>query len=165
MRYRRETQVLSSRQPDSSSSLSSLFSCALALCLFMLIALVCWQCLVLVPTRELAQQVAQVATLFGAVSGTRHCCVYGGAPKGPQIRELEQGTSIISSLYWLSENFLSSKWLKLPLLWVVISKGPLNWSKTLLKLRKSFELIEEPLNWPETVWSDQNVWQLAKVPL
>jgi len=60
-----------------------------------------------VPTRELAQQVAQVATLFGSVSGTRHCCVYGGAPKGPQIRELEQGNQIFISSKYLSENFVS----------------------------------------------------------
>jgi len=49
------------------------------------------QCLVLVPTRELAQQVAQVADLFGTTSGVRNVCVYGGAPKGPQIRDIERG--------------------------------------------------------------------------
>jgi len=51
-------------------------------------------CLVLVPTRELAQQVAQVATEFGTSSRIRNCCVYGGAPKGPQLRELERGAEI-----------------------------------------------------------------------
>jgi superfamily II DNA/RNA helicase len=49
------------------------------------------QCLVLVPTRELAQQVAQVADLFGTTSQVRNVCVYGGAPKGPQIRDIERG--------------------------------------------------------------------------
>lgn len=50
--------------------------------------------LALVPTRELAQQVAQVATEFGSSSRVRNCCVYGGAPKGPQIRDLERGAEI-----------------------------------------------------------------------
>jgi len=49
------------------------------------------QCLVLVPTRELAQQVAQVASEFGVTSRVRNVCVYGGSPKGPQIRDLERG--------------------------------------------------------------------------
>ena len=48
-------------------------------------------CLVLVPTRELAQQVSAVATEFGQSSRIRNCCVYGGAPKGPQIRDLGRG--------------------------------------------------------------------------
>jgi len=47
--------------------------------------------LVLVPTRELAQQVQEVATEFGRSSRLRNVCVYGGAPKGPQIRDLERG--------------------------------------------------------------------------
>jgi len=44
-----------------------------------------------VPTRELAQQVAEVAQMFAASSNVRHVCVYGGSPKGPQIRDLERG--------------------------------------------------------------------------
>lgn len=51
-------------------------------------------CLCLVPTRELAQQVAAVATEFGHSSRIRNVCVYGGAPKGPQIRDLERGAEI-----------------------------------------------------------------------
>ncbi|KAK6169055.1 hypothetical protein SNE40_020181 [Patella caerulea] len=51
-------------------------------------------CLVLVPTRELAQQVQVVAQEFGQLSKIRNCCVYGGAPKGPQIRSLERGAEI-----------------------------------------------------------------------
>lgn len=57
----------------------------------------CWcfnlQALVLVPTRELAQQVQVVATEFGQSSQIRNACVYGGAPKGPQIRDLERGNA------------------------------------------------------------------------
>jgi len=55
------------------------------------IASLCLQCLALVPTRELAQQVIQVVNLFDANCKVRHACIYGGAPKGPQIGELERG--------------------------------------------------------------------------
>ncbi|XP_012990752.3 probable ATP-dependent RNA helicase DDX17 isoform X1 [Esox lucius] len=51
-------------------------------------------CLVLAPTRELAQQVQQVAHDYGKTSRIKSTCVYGGAPKGPQIRDLERGTEI-----------------------------------------------------------------------
>jgi len=51
-------------------------------------------CLVVVPTRELAQQVAQVANELGRPMNVRNCCVYGGAPKGPQLRDLERGAEI-----------------------------------------------------------------------
>ncbi|XP_076001443.1 putative ATP-dependent RNA helicase DDX17 [Genypterus blacodes] len=51
-------------------------------------------CLVLAPTRELAQQVQQVAAEYGKSSRIKSTCVYGGAPKGPQIRDLERGVEI-----------------------------------------------------------------------
>ncbi|CAK6962904.1 probable ATP-dependent RNA helicase DDX17 [Scomber scombrus] len=51
-------------------------------------------CLVLAPTRELAQQVQQVAYEYGKSSRIKSTCVYGGAPKGPQIRDLERGVEI-----------------------------------------------------------------------
>ncbi|XP_034452543.1 probable ATP-dependent RNA helicase DDX17 [Hippoglossus hippoglossus] len=51
-------------------------------------------CLVLAPTRELAQQVQQVAFDYGKTSRIKTTCVYGGAPKGPQIRDLERGVEI-----------------------------------------------------------------------
>uniref|UniRef100_A0A8C7GCW8 RNA helicase n=1 Tax=Oncorhynchus kisutch TaxID=8019 RepID=A0A8C7GCW8_ONCKI len=51
-------------------------------------------CLVLAPTRELAQQVQQVAHEYGKSSRIKSTCVYGGAPKGPQIRDLERGVEI-----------------------------------------------------------------------
>ncbi|KAF1379138.1 hypothetical protein PFLUV_G00172970 [Perca fluviatilis] len=51
-------------------------------------------CLVLAPTRELAQQVQQVAAEYGRASRLKTTCIYGGAPKGPQIRDLERGVEI-----------------------------------------------------------------------
>ncbi|XP_076263479.1 uncharacterized protein LOC143198237 [Rhynchophorus ferrugineus] len=50
--------------------------------------------LILAPTRELAQQIQQVATDFGRSSYTRNTCIFGGAPKGPQARDLERGVEI-----------------------------------------------------------------------
>ncbi|KAF4519835.1 hypothetical protein B566_EDAN006849 [Ephemera danica] len=51
--------------------------------------------LVLAPTRELAQQIQQVANDFGATSYIRNTCIFGGAPKGPQARDLERGVEIV----------------------------------------------------------------------
>ncbi|XP_023611403.1 probable ATP-dependent RNA helicase DDX5 isoform X2 [Myotis lucifugus] len=51
-------------------------------------------CLVLAPTRELAQQVQQVAAEYCRACRLKSTCVYGGAPKGPQIRDLERGVEI-----------------------------------------------------------------------
>lgn len=53
------------------------------------------QCLVLAPTRELAQQVQQVAAEYGRASRLKSTCIYGGAPKGPQIRDLERGETTV----------------------------------------------------------------------
>lgn len=50
-----------------------------------------FQCLVLAPTRELAQQVQQVAAEYSRACRLKSTCIYGGAPKGPQIRDLERG--------------------------------------------------------------------------
>ncbi|XP_038064445.1 probable ATP-dependent RNA helicase DDX17 isoform X2 [Patiria miniata] len=52
-------------------------------------------CLVLAPTRELAQQVQSVAFQFGRTSKIKSTCVYGGASKGPQLRDLERGSEIV----------------------------------------------------------------------
>lgn len=53
------------------------------------------QALVLVPTRELAQQmVKEAATLFGD-SGLRVTAVYGGVSYKPQLKALKEGTHLI----------------------------------------------------------------------
>ena len=50
--------------------------------------------LVLAPTRELAVQIQQECSKFGASSRIRNTCVYGGAPRGQQIRDLSRGVEI-----------------------------------------------------------------------
>lgn len=50
--------------------------------------------LVLAPTRELAVQIQTECSKFGKSSRIRNTCVYGGAPKGPQIRDLARGVEI-----------------------------------------------------------------------
>ncbi|CAA9997370.1 unnamed protein product [Nesidiocoris tenuis] len=51
--------------------------------------------LILAPTRELAQQIQQVAADFGSHTDVRNTCVFGGAPKGSQARDLERGVEIV----------------------------------------------------------------------
>nr|CAD7444092.1 unnamed protein product [Timema bartmani] len=51
--------------------------------------------LILAPTRELAQQIQTVARDFGSSSLIRNTCIFGGAPKGPQARDLERGVEIV----------------------------------------------------------------------
>ena len=50
--------------------------------------------LVLAPTRELAVQIQQEITKFGKSSRIRNTCVYGGVPKGGQIRDLSRGVEV-----------------------------------------------------------------------
>jgi ATP-dependent RNA helicase DDX5/DBP2 len=51
--------------------------------------------LVLAPTRELAMQIKTEADKFGRSSGIRNTCVYGGAPKHSQLRDLQAGVQIV----------------------------------------------------------------------
>ena len=50
--------------------------------------------LVLAPTRELAQQIQAQAVKFGEACKLRTACLFGGAPKGRQIGDLERGAEI-----------------------------------------------------------------------
>lgn len=51
--------------------------------------------LILAPTRELAVQIQEECTKFGQSSKIKNTCVYGGAPKGGQIRDLKRGCEIV----------------------------------------------------------------------
>lgn len=50
--------------------------------------------LILAPTRELAVQIQQEISKFGKSSRIRNTCVYGGVPKGGQIRDLARGSEV-----------------------------------------------------------------------
>ncbi|XP_042477649.1 uncharacterized protein LOC122059005 [Macadamia integrifolia] len=46
-------------------------------------------------TRELATQIQDEVIMFGRSSRVSCTCLYGGAPKGPQLRELDRGADIV----------------------------------------------------------------------
>eukprot|EP01111_Echinosteliopsis_oligospora_P011266 TRINITY_DN3677_c0_g1_i2.p1 TRINITY_DN3677_c0_g1~~TRINITY_DN3677_c0_g1_i2.p1 ORF type:complete len:770 (+),score=222.48 TRINITY_DN3677_c0_g1_i2:49-2358(+) len=50
--------------------------------------------LVLAPTRELAVQIQNECIKFGSSSKIQNTCIYGGVPKGPQVRDLTRGIEI-----------------------------------------------------------------------
>ncbi|CAO3614351.1 unnamed protein product [Mucor fragilis] len=50
--------------------------------------------LVLAPTRELAVQIREECVKFGSTSRIKNTCLYGGTPRGPQIRDLARGVEI-----------------------------------------------------------------------
>jgi ATP-dependent RNA helicase DeaD len=53
------------------------------------------QALVLVPTRELAQQVTGEAEILGQFTGVRSVSVYGGVGYGPQLDSLKAGAQLV----------------------------------------------------------------------
>ncbi len=53
------------------------------------------QALVLVPTRELARQVAEEAKVLSGNSGVRTAVVYGGVAYGPQIQAFRSGAHLV----------------------------------------------------------------------
>ena len=53
------------------------------------------QALVVVPTRELALQVAGAIAEYGRHSGVKVLAVYGGQAYGPQISQLRRGVDIV----------------------------------------------------------------------
>lgn len=64
--------------------------------------------LVLAPTRELAVQIREEAQKFGGSSRIKNTCVYGGAPKGPQLRALDEGCEIVIATPGRLIDFLES---------------------------------------------------------
>ncbi len=63
---------------------------------------------VLAPTRELAQQIQTVSEKYGRSSRVKSVCVFGGASKGPQARELERGVEILIATPGRLIDFLDS---------------------------------------------------------
>ncbi|KAK8950363.1 DEAD-box ATP-dependent RNA helicase 5 [Platanthera guangdongensis] len=53
------------------------------------------RCLVLSPTRELAQQISDVLRDAASPCGITSVCMYGGTSKGPQISALRAGVDIV----------------------------------------------------------------------
>ena len=53
------------------------------------------QAIVLVPTRELAQQVSKEAEILGATTGVRSAAIYGGVKYGPQLDALKKGAHLV----------------------------------------------------------------------
>ncbi len=53
------------------------------------------QALVLAPTRELALQVSEAMSEYGAYSGARVVAVYGGQSYSPQIAQIKRGANIV----------------------------------------------------------------------
>lgn len=51
--------------------------------------------LILAPTRELACQIKEEADKFGYTSAVKNTCIYGGAPRYNQARELRNGCEIV----------------------------------------------------------------------
>lgn len=65
--------------------------------------------LILVPVRELAEQIYNVARLVLNKTNIRVAKLYGGVPHDTQIRDLKQGVDIIISTTGRLIDFLNSK--------------------------------------------------------
>eukprot|EP00696_Hemimastix_kukwesjijk_P001082 gnl/Hemi2/11421_TR3959_c0_g1_i1.p1 gnl/Hemi2/11421_TR3959_c0_g1~~gnl/Hemi2/11421_TR3959_c0_g1_i1.p1 ORF type:complete len:586 (-),score=213.03 gnl/Hemi2/11421_TR3959_c0_g1_i1:369-2126(-) len=65
--------------------------------------------LVLAPTRELACQIQVECDKFGQSSKIKNTCVYGGMPKGPQVRDLQNGVEICIATPGRLIDFLESE--------------------------------------------------------
>ncbi|HZG92604.1 MAG TPA: DEAD/DEAH box helicase, partial [Pseudonocardia sp.] len=76
--------------------------------------------LVLAPTRELALQVSEAVTRYGAGLGARVLTVYGGAPAGPQWKGLQQGVDVVVATPGRAIDLMNRGALKLDQLEVVV---------------------------------------------
>lgn len=65
--------------------------------------------LILAPTRELAQQIAVVCEEFGSPTRIRNVCIYGGAPRHSQARDLSAGAEIVVATPGRLIDFLENK--------------------------------------------------------
>jgi superfamily II DNA/RNA helicase len=69
--------------------------------------------LVLAPTRELATQIQDECNKFSRTSQIYCTCVYGGAPKGAQLRELRNGAHVVIATPGRLNDFLESNQINL----------------------------------------------------
>ena len=76
--------------------------------------------LILVPTRELAMQVAEAVHRYGKAMGTTVLAVYGGAPIEPQLRALTRGVDVVVATPGRALDHLQRRSLKLGSLGMVI---------------------------------------------
>src|SRR4051794_2256643 len=76
--------------------------------------------LVLVPTRELAMQVAEAVHRYGRPLGASVLPVYGGQAYGPQLRALERGADVVIATPGRALDLIRRKTLKLDGVAVVV---------------------------------------------
>jgi ATP-dependent RNA helicase DeaD len=76
--------------------------------------------IVLVPTRELAMQVAEALTRYGGNLGVRVLPVYGGQPIGQQLRGLRRGVDIVVATPGRAVDHLSRGSLRLDAVRIVV---------------------------------------------
>jgi ATP-dependent RNA helicase DeaD len=76
--------------------------------------------LVLVPTRELAMQVAEATHRYGRELGVRVLPIYGGQPIGRQLRSLERGVDVVVATPGRALDHLARGTLRLDALRVVV---------------------------------------------
>ena len=69
--------------------------------------------IVMVPTRELAQQITKVFNQIGKNTKVKALCVYGGVDQDPQINKLLEGVDIIISTPGRMFDLISQGYLKL----------------------------------------------------
>jgi ATP-dependent RNA helicase DeaD len=76
--------------------------------------------LVLVPTRELAMQVAEAVHRYGRAQGASVLPIYGGQAYGPQLRALERGADIVIATPGRALDLIRGKKLKLEHVAIVV---------------------------------------------
>src|SRR5439155_83780 len=76
--------------------------------------------LVLVPTRELAMQVAEAVHRYGRALGASVLPIYGGQAYGPQLRALERGADVVIATPGRALDLVRGKKLKLEGIAVVV---------------------------------------------
>jgi len=69
--------------------------------------------LVMAPTRELCQQIYEESDRFGKPAGIQTACVFGGAPRQPQIRSLWNGPQCVVATPGRLNDFLNDGSLKI----------------------------------------------------